>query len=129
MRTHTTAAFLVALVGVSQLAYADDAPTPRAKVAPWVLVGVGAPATVVGTAFEMFALATERPGHMTCGADCAFARRDAGNDTSAVQAAAIVTMSMGLGAVLAGLIWHLSERTSRVVVSPTLGGVAFHATF
>lgn len=125
-------AFVVALMGTSNLARADDTTSSRANAAPWVLVGVGSTAGVVGTALEVFALASARPdgpATISVAADSAFSRGPAGNDTRALQGAAIVTMSVGLGAILAGLIWHFAEPRSHVVVSPTLGGLALRATF
>jgi len=118
-------------MGTSNVAHADDeGASPRANVAPWVLVGAGSTAGVVGTVLEVFALSTARPeGPVTISVDSAFSSRSAGNDTTALQGAAIITMSVGLGTVVAGLIWHLAEPRPRVVVSPTLGGLALRATF
>ena len=62
MRAWVAVAAVLAWMGTSNVAHADDeGASPRANVAPWVLVGAGSTAGVVGTVLEVFALSTARP--------------------------------------------------------------------
>ncbi len=107
------------------------------RAAPWIVVGIGAAATVAGVVMFAVGAGDISSANTACGGKhdgCAPNVASKGNTGITLEAVGITAGGVGLAAVAGGLIWHFAEGSSenppstgvvvRPVVSPGYAGIA-----
>jgi hypothetical protein len=118
-----------ATVTASSAATAEAAPPNGShRAAPWIVVGIGAAATVAGVVMFAVGAGDISSANTACGGthkDCAPDVASKGNTGITLETVGITAGGVGLAAIAGGLIWHFAEGSesspsSGVVVSPVV---------
>jgi hypothetical protein len=87
-------------------------------VGPWIVLGVGGAATAVGAALGISTLVDYQRLEGSCAPGCAPAEVD---DLRRRALAGDVVVGIGIGAVVAGVVWLLAAPSSRPPASSAAG--------